>query len=73
MHVQAIHQFHAVVFNGLGADLQDLGNLLGVLAFGDQLENFALPARQLLERAFRLAIPSSAKFLGSREEISWLR
>ena len=41
-----------MVFDGFGADLQDLGNLLGVLAFGDESEDFALPARQLSKRAF---------------------
>lgn len=52
MHVQAIHQFHAMIFNRLGADLQDVADLLGGLAFGDELEHLALPARQLIERAF---------------------
>ena len=46
MHVQAIHQFHAVVFDGLGADVQNLANFFGVPAFGDELENFALPEGQ---------------------------
>ena len=52
MDVQAVHKLHAMVFDGLGADLQDRGDLLGVLAFGDELEDFALPDRQLFERAF---------------------
>ncbi len=73
MNVQATHQFHAVVFDGLGADLQDFGNAFGVLAFGDELENFALPARQLFERAFPFGDPIQRKFLGSWVEISWLR
>jgi hypothetical protein len=42
MNVQAAHQFHAVVFDGLGTDFQDFGDALGVLAFGNQLENLAL-------------------------------
>jgi hypothetical protein len=52
MHVQDIHQLRAMVFDGLGADFQGFSDLLGVLAFGDKLEDFALPARQLFERAF---------------------
>ena len=52
MNLQAVHQLHAMVFDGLGADLQDLADLFGILAFGDELENFALPARQVFERAF---------------------
>ncbi len=31
----------------LGADLKNLLNLLGVLAFGNELENFMLEERQL--------------------------
>ena len=49
MNVQAAHKLHAVVFDGLGADLLDRGDVLGVLAFGDELENFTLPARQLFK------------------------
>ena len=52
MNVQAVHKLHAMVFDGLWADLQDRGDLLGVLALGDELEDFALAARQLLEWAF---------------------
>ena len=52
MDVQAVHKLHAMVFDGLWADLQERGDLLGVLAFGNQLENFALPDRQLFERVF---------------------
>src|SRR5208282_1885463 len=40
MKVQGVHQLHTMVLDGFGADLQDLGNLFGVLAFGDELEDF---------------------------------
>jgi hypothetical protein len=60
MNLQAVHQLHAMVFDGLGADLQDLGYLFGVLAFGDELENLALTPRQLVEWAF----PVSKRFQG---------
>ena len=53
MHVQAVHQLPAMVFDGFGADLQDFGDAFGVLAFGNQLENLPLPARQLLEGDFK--------------------
>lgn len=43
MPVQAGHQFHAMIFDGLGTDFQDVADLLGVLAIGDELKNFALP------------------------------
>ena len=60
MQVQARHQLHAMVFDGLGANLQRLGDLLGVLAFGNKPENLALPNCQLFERAFLVntSIPS---------------
>lgn len=41
MHVQAFHQLHAMVFDGLGTDLQEVADFLGGLAFGDQSENLA--------------------------------
>ncbi len=34
MHVQTDHQLHAVVFDRLGTDLQNVSDLLGVLAYG---------------------------------------
>ena len=52
MNVQAVHQLHAMVFDGLGADLQGYGGLFGVLAFSNELEDLALAACQLFERAF---------------------
>jgi len=66
VNVQAVHQLHAMVFHGLGADLEDFGGLLGVPAFGDELEDFALPVRQLFERAFLVGDPIHRKlFQGS--------
>ena len=50
MQVEAGHQFHAVVFDGLWTHLQDLGDLLGVLAFRDESKNLALPICQLIRR-----------------------
>ena len=73
MNLQAVHQLHAMVFDGLGADLQDLGDLFGVLAFGDELEDLALPAGQLFERAFPVSNRLRGNFLRSRVEISWRR
>ena len=57
MNVQAAHQFHAVVFDGLGTDLQEFGDAFGVLAFSDELENLALTPRQLFERGFPVGNP----------------
>ena len=54
MQIQAGHQLHAMVFNGLGADVEKVGDLLRILAFGDELKNLALATRQLFERAFRV-------------------
>ena len=70
MQVQARHQLHAMVFNGLGADLQHLGDLLGVLAFGNEPENLALPGGQLFERAFLVGDSIRRRGLSSRVEIS---
>ena len=61
MNVQAVHQLHAMVLDGLWADLQDRGDLLGVLAFGDELKDFTLPARQRFERAFLVGNPFQRK------------
>ena len=36
MNVQSGHQLHAMVFDGLGTDLQNITDLLGVLAFGNE-------------------------------------
>ena len=52
MQIQPGHQFHAVIFDGLGADFQDAADLLGVLPLGDELKDFALPDGQLLKRDF---------------------
>src|ERR1051326_2058178 len=52
--IQAIHQFHAVVFHGLGTDLEEFGYELGVVAFSDELEDLALAARQLFKRGLAL-------------------
>ena len=53
----------AVVFDGLGADLRNLCDVLGVLAFGDELEDFALANRQRFERAFLVSDFTYRKFL----------
>ena len=55
MAVQAGHQFHAMIFDGLGADFQDFPDLFGVLAFGDESKDFALPEGQLLEGDFQIS------------------
>jgi hypothetical protein len=34
INAQAVHQLPAMVFDGLGTDLQDLGDAFGGLAFG---------------------------------------
>jgi hypothetical protein len=49
MHIQARHQLHAMIFDGLGTDLQDSGDLLGVSTFGNELEYLPLAARQMFE------------------------
>ncbi len=55
MNLQAVHQFHAMVFDGLGADLQNFGNAFGVLASGDELEYLALTPCQLVKRTFSIS------------------
>jgi len=52
MQVQASHQLHPMIFHSLGADFENVRDLFGVLAFGDELENFALAGRQLFEWTF---------------------
>ena len=64
MNIQAIHQLHAMVFDGLGADFQDVADLFGVLTFSDELEDFALTPRQLFERAVRARNRLTWKFFG---------
>jgi len=41
--IEGFHQLAAVGFRRLGADVELLGNLLGRVAFRDQLQHFALP------------------------------
>ena len=41
-----------MILDGLGADFQKFGDLLGVLALGDELKNLALPPGQLFQRTF---------------------
>ena len=50
MQVQSGHQFHAMILDRLGADFEDVRDLLGVLTFRDELENLALADCQLVER-----------------------
>jgi len=45
-----VHQLHPMMFNGLGTDFQYLRNLLGVPAFGNELEDFTLTSGQAWPR-----------------------
>ena len=47
LKVQFLHHFIFVEFDGSGRDAEDVADLLGRVALGQQLQNFALPGRQL--------------------------
>ena len=47
----------------LGLTFSSSAIAFGVLAFGDELENLALPARQLFERAFPVGDAAQGKLL----------
>jgi hypothetical protein len=49
--VELLHQLHPVVFDRLGAELEDERDGLGGLALGNELEDLALPLGQLFDRA----------------------
>src|SRR5215510_15656407 len=49
------HDPRAVGFGGLGADAEELGDLLGRLAFGDELKHLALAVGQGIARQRRLS------------------
>jgi hypothetical protein len=51
MQIQAIHHFQAMVFHSLWAQIENRSDLLRILAFGDEFEDFPLPGIQLFERA----------------------
>jgi hypothetical protein len=53
-----------MIFDGLGADLQDFTDFFDVLAFGDEPKNFALPARQPSEGAFLVDKPFQRNLFG---------
>ena len=41
-NAEPVHKLTAMGFDGLGAEMQEAGNLLGGMPFGNQLEDFAL-------------------------------
>ena len=49
VQIELAHQVGAVVFGRFDADAEDLGNFLGTVAFGDQLENFPFPGGKPLQ------------------------
>lgn len=55
VHVQSLQDLLAVGLDGLDAHVEACGHLLGVQAFGDELEYFPLPGRE-----FGQAVRSSA-------------
>ena len=52
--VELLHQARAMRFGRLVADVQNPGDLFGRFALGDQLQDLALPRRQLLRARFVL-------------------
>ena len=59
MDVQAIHELGPVRLDRLDADVENASNFLGAMALGDELQGFALPRRQQLERAGFAAHPAN--------------
>jgi len=51
MDVKNVHEFQAMVLDGFRAELQAVRDAFGVLAGGDELEDFALAGRQPIEGA----------------------
>lgn len=49
VQIELAHQVCAVVFGRLDTDVEDLGNLLRAVAFGDQLEDFPFPGGEPLQ------------------------
>ena len=47
--VESLHQLRAVRFDRLDAQVQGVRDLLGGIAFGDHLQNFAVPRRQSID------------------------
>ena len=69
MQVQARHQLHAMILNGLRADFENLPDLLGVLPLGDELENFRAAGSSIVRAdAFWSSVPDTGKSLCSRAE-----
>ena len=50
---QLLHDFTAVDIEGFGTDAQFLGDLFPGIAFGDELQDLALPGGKLLQRTGR--------------------
>jgi len=43
VNAEAFHQLDSMVFDGLVAEFEDEADFFGVLALGNQLEDFSLP------------------------------
>src|ERR671910_3513699 len=54
-HAELFEDVGAVALDGFDADDEDLGDLLGAVRLGDQLQHFELPRRQDLARLFAVA------------------
>src|SRR6266511_5452528 len=50
MDIEACHELRAEGLNGLDAEVEKEGNLCGGLAFGDQLQDFALARGEVRKR-----------------------
>ena len=61
--VQPLHELGPMVLHGLGTDFENQGNGLGGLAFGDQLQDFALSFGQQVERTAGADDLTQGKFL----------
>ena len=46
MNIQFVHQIRPVLLNGSEADMQQIGDVVVGVTFGDQFEDFALAERQ---------------------------
>src|SRR5215470_8965199 len=63
VNFKAIHQLGPVVFHGFGTDFENKRDGFGGLSFGDELEDFTLPFRELLERSLLMGDLLEGKLL----------
>ena len=61
VNAEPLLQLRPVRLNRFHADSKREGNFLGAVALSDELESFALPRRELVDRTGRRAFRSSTK------------